>query len=63
MSAIAMHVGRLIRVETYEGTRQGRFLGLTKTHLYVHDGLRREIDLCKITAVTEPRFETCLDDL
>lgn len=59
---LSMHVGRLIRVETYEGARQGRFQGLTSTHLYLHDGMRREIDLCKITGVSEPRLEQCLDD-
>lgn len=58
---LSMHVGRLIRVETYEGARQGRFEGLTKTHLYLYDGFHREIDLCKITDVSEPRLEQCLE--
>lgn len=61
MPNLSMHVGRLIHVDTYEGARQGRFRGLTKTHLYLYDGLVREIDLCKITDISEPRLEQCLD--
>lgn len=54
-------IGRLIRVELITGdTRQGRYVGHDSRYLYLHDGVRREIDLKSIKDVGEPRLEMCL---
>jgi hypothetical protein len=62
MSTIVMHAGALIRVELINGdARQGRYISHNATHLYLNDGLKREIQLVMIRDVMPPRLEQCVE--